>query len=114
MPSWFDSTFLNFFPLLQILVEFDDVDWDTREWLNVYKDNIQLLAVEQSLVLANRVSGPQPSLGHSHPALVSCQTFRSLVVDDVIDKCFKFHKCLLSEVVEKFVKNVAVSTVNTM
>ena len=61
-----------FFAIFQILVEFDDTEWETREWLSVYKDNktCQLLAVEKSLVLANRSSGPQQKLGHLHPALV--------------------------------------------
>ena len=59
---------LYFHIFLQILVEFDDVDWETREWLNVYKDNYHLLAVEKSMVLANR--SEQSSSGHLHPALV--------------------------------------------
>ncbi len=51
----------------QILVEFDYVEWDKREWLNVYKDNFHLLAVEQNLVLAHRPH----SLGNLQPALAS-------------------------------------------
>jgi hypothetical protein len=51
-------------------VEFDDVEWQTRDWLNVYKDNFHLLAVEANLVLANRPHGPQASNGPLHPALV--------------------------------------------
>ena len=58
---------LNYF--FQILVERDDVSWDTREWLNVYKDNYQLLAVEHKLVLANRSGGRDQ--GNLWPALVS-------------------------------------------
>ena len=60
-------------PELQILVEFDESTWDTREWLNVYKDGFSFLAVEQTLVLAHR-SG-QVSQGNLHPAL----TFKPLV-----------------------------------
>jgi len=60
-------------PELQILVERDDVSWDTREWLNVYKDNYQLLAVEHKLVLANRSGGRDQ--GNLWPAL----TFKPLV-----------------------------------
>ena len=48
--------------ILQILVEFDDATWETREWLNVYKDNFHLLAVEKNLVLTGRS-------GNFHPAL---------------------------------------------
>jgi hypothetical protein len=62
-------------PELQVLVEFDDVEWQTRDWLNVYKDNFHLLAVEANLVLANRPHGPQASNGPLHPAL----TFTPLV-----------------------------------
>ena len=51
---------------LQILVEFDYVDWDKRDWLNVYKDHFHLLAVEQNLVLAHRSN----SMGNLQPALV--------------------------------------------
>ena len=53
---------------LQILVEFDDDVWDTREWINVYKDNQQLIAVEQTLVLGNR--NMKGADGNVNPALV--------------------------------------------
>ena len=56
---------------LQVLVEIDDEDWERREWFNVYKDNYQLFAVEQTLVLAKRSSGTQLSRGDLHPAFVS-------------------------------------------
>ena len=58
-------------PFLQVLVEIDDEDWERREWFNVYKDNYQLFAVEQTLVLAKRSSGTQLSRGDLHPAFVS-------------------------------------------
>ena len=64
---WISIHSLNYF--FQILVERDDVSWDTREWLNVYKDNYQLLAVEHKLVLANRSGGRDQ--GNLWPALVS-------------------------------------------
>ena len=48
--------------ILQILVEYDDATWETREWLNVYKDNFHVLAVEKNLVLV-------PRSGHLQPAL---------------------------------------------
>ena len=54
--------------ILQVLVEFDEVSWDTREWLNVYKENYQLLAVEHTLVLASRAG--QRDQGNLCPALV--------------------------------------------
>lgn len=59
------------FLFLQVLVEIDDEDWERREWFNVYKDNYQLFAVEQTLVLAKRSSGTQLSRGDLHPAFVS-------------------------------------------
>ena len=61
-------------PFLQVLVEIDDEDWERREWFNVYKDNYQLFAVEQTLVLAKRSSGTQLSRGDLHPAFVSTIT----------------------------------------
>ena len=47
---------------LQILVEYDDAVWETREWLNVYKDNFHVLAVEKNLVLVTRSGHLQPAL----------------------------------------------------
>jgi hypothetical protein len=58
--------------LFQILVEFDDLDWDKREWISIYKDDFQLFLLEENLVLAHRSSAPY-SASHSgslHPALV--------------------------------------------
>ena len=64
---------LNYF-LLQILVEFDDQSWSSREWLNVYKDKeYNFLVVENTLVLATRTG--QSGHGNLHPAL----TFKPLV-----------------------------------
>lgn len=57
--------------LLQILVEYDDDDWETRAWINVYGDNFNLFAVEQTLVLATRSAGA----ANLRPAL----TFKPLV-----------------------------------
>ena len=75
------------FLFLQVLVEIDDEDWERREWFNVYKDNYQLFAVEQTLVLAKRSSGPQPSLGDLHPAFVSgIILLRTLLYYPIISK----------------------------
>ena len=54
-------------------MEFDEVSWDTREWLNVYKENYQLLAVEHTLVLASRAG--QRDQGNLCPALVIIPTY---------------------------------------
>ncbi|XP_054265577.1 lysine-specific demethylase 3A-like isoform X2 [Macrosteles quadrilineatus] len=62
---------------LQVLVEYDDTEWQRREWISVYKDNIfQVFMVESSLVWCDR-KDPYTSLKSSvlWPAL----TFTSLV-----------------------------------
>jgi hypothetical protein len=60
--------FLSF----QILVEFDHLDWEKREWLNVHKDNYHVLLVEESLCLASRQNATfSTSAGSLHPALVN-------------------------------------------
>ncbi|XP_076257984.1 lysine demethylase 3 isoform X2 [Rhynchophorus ferrugineus] len=42
-------------PDLQVLVEYDDVEWQRREWINIYRDNLfHLFLVEQALVWADR------------------------------------------------------------
>ena len=69
LKTFFHNLLIPYVFALQILVEFDESTWDTREWLNVYKDGFSFLAVEQTLVLAHR-SG-QVSQGNLHPALVS-------------------------------------------
>lgn len=52
------------------MVEFDLQDWQKREWLNVYKDNLHLLLIEENLVLAPRTVEPFSKDGNLHPALV--------------------------------------------
>ena len=69
-----NRNYIFLLPFLQVLVEIDDEDWERREWFNVYKDNYQLFAVEQTLVLAKRSSGTQLSRGDLHPAFVSTIT----------------------------------------
>lgn len=59
--------------LLQILVEYDDVEWQRREWISVHKDNVfQVFMVESSLVWCDR---KDPLAGNKStvywPALVS-------------------------------------------
>ena len=53
------------------MVEFDLQDWQKREWINVYRDNLHLLLIEENLVLAPRTVEPFSKDGHLHPALVS-------------------------------------------
>ncbi len=55
------------------MVEFDDLEWEKREWLSVYKDGFHLFLLEESLVLAHRMSAlyaSSPAGGSLHPALV--------------------------------------------
>ena len=52
-------------------MEFDLQDWQKRDWLNVYKDNLHLLLIEENLVLAPRTVEPFSKEGNLHPALVS-------------------------------------------
>ena len=57
----------------QVLVEYDDLHWDKREWVSIYKeDNFALFLLEENLVLAHRSSAPyaQPHSGTLHPAMV--------------------------------------------
>ena len=56
-----------------MLVEYDDLHWDKREWISIYKeDNFALFLLEENLVLAHRSSAPyaQPHSGTLHPAMV--------------------------------------------
>ncbi|XP_013856655.1 probable JmjC domain-containing histone demethylation protein 2C, partial [Austrofundulus limnaeus] len=43
-------------PDLAVYVEFDDQDWDKREWVKVYED-FQLFLLEHQLVWAKRKEG---------------------------------------------------------
>lgn len=63
---------------LQVLVEYDGVEWYRREWISVYKDSIfHLFLVEHSLVWTDRVDPLSPSGGSDilWPALVSTDAF---------------------------------------
>jgi hypothetical protein len=66
-------------------VEFDHLDWEKREWLNVHKDNYHVLLVEESLCLASRQNATfSTSAGSLHPALVNL-----IFCDQVIFLCHK-------------------------
>ncbi|XP_017771380.1 PREDICTED: probable JmjC domain-containing histone demethylation protein 2C, partial [Nicrophorus vespilloides] len=44
---------------LQVLVEYDDVEWHRREWISIYKDSLfHVFMVEQALCWAERTSDP--------------------------------------------------------
>lgn len=43
---------------LQVYVEFDDLEWDKREWVKVYED-FQIFLLEHQLVWAKRKEGAQ-------------------------------------------------------
>ncbi|XP_044259343.1 lysine-specific demethylase 3A [Tribolium madens] len=52
----------NNHPELQILVEYDDVEWHRREWISVYKDKLfHLFMVEQGLAWVKRRDPFAPS-----------------------------------------------------
>ena len=62
----------SFFFQIKILVEFDEKNWDKREWIKVYEpDRFQLFLIEHMLVWCNR---KYCSLGNNinWPALVCC------------------------------------------
>lgn len=60
---------------LQVLVEYDDVEWHRREWISIYKEGLfHLFLVEQGLSWAERKDPFAPSQSKVlWPALVSMQ-----------------------------------------
>ena len=61
------------FLFTQVYVEFDDLDWDKREWFPVHKgSHFHLFLLEESLVLAHRTSAAYAAgvSGVLHPAMV--------------------------------------------
>ncbi|CAH1990409.1 unnamed protein product [Acanthoscelides obtectus] len=62
---------------LQVLVEYDDVEWQRREWISVYKDGLfHLFMIEQTLVWAHR---RDPYTNAHSTALWPALTFTALV-----------------------------------
>ncbi|XP_023311015.1 probable JmjC domain-containing histone demethylation protein 2C isoform X3 [Anoplophora glabripennis] len=62
---------------LQVLVEYDDVEWHRREWISVYKEGLfQMFMVEQALVWAQRRDPFTPTHG---TALWPALTFSAIV-----------------------------------
>jgi hypothetical protein len=63
---------------LQVLVEYDGVEWHRREWISIYKESLfHLFLVEHSMVWTDRVDPLSPAGGPTilWPALVSNDTF---------------------------------------
>ena len=56
---------------LQVLVEFDYVDFMKREWIHVYRAQLHLFLIENTLCMAPRTVAPFSKDGILHPALVS-------------------------------------------
>ncbi|KAF4085271.1 hypothetical protein AMELA_G00115710 [Ameiurus melas] len=52
--GWLGSLTIN----TAVYVEFDDLEWDKREWVKVYED-FQIFLLEQQLVWAKRKEGSQ-------------------------------------------------------
>lgn len=65
-----------------MLVEYDDLDWRRREWINVYKEDLfHIFMVEQALMWAQR----KDPFTKTHdtvlwPGLVSIQKFSTNIV----------------------------------
>lgn len=79
----YDTKFNNVFYLFQVLVEYDGVDWQRREWVGVYsRRSFRVFLVERTLVW-----GPRTFEGEEvkWPALVSKPTFRE--INDNNTKC---------------------------
>lgn len=68
----FDSN-VSFGWCLQVLVELDGVEWQSREWLKVHKDFSAFL-VEETLVISQRAHPDKPGRRCWWPALVSYMT----------------------------------------
>ncbi|XP_028976260.2 probable JmjC domain-containing histone demethylation protein 2C isoform X3 [Esox lucius] len=67
---------------LTVYVEFDDLEWEKREWVKVYED-FQVFLLEQQLVWAKRSEGSALGGSHQGPKAKQIQwpalTFRTLV-----------------------------------
>ena len=57
-------------PVLQVLVEYDNEDWTTREWLTIYDGSWKIFLVEKTMVWSQRPDPSNPSRRLLWPALV--------------------------------------------
>ena len=65
--------------LLKVLVEYDNEEWTTREWLQIYNDAWKLFLVEKNIVWAQRFDPNYPKRSLLWPALVRICTVTYLV-----------------------------------
>ncbi|XP_029104445.1 probable JmjC domain-containing histone demethylation protein 2C isoform X2 [Scleropages formosus] len=63
---------------LTVYVEFDDLEWDKREWVKVYED-FQIFLLEHQLVWAKRKDSAQPQGTKSKPIQWPALAFKPLV-----------------------------------
>ena len=54
----------------QVLVEYDDEEWTTREWLKIHDGSWKLFLVEQTMVWSQRQDPSNPKRPLLWPALV--------------------------------------------
>lgn len=59
-----------FTSLLKVLVEYDDEEWTTREWLKIHDGSWRLFLVEKSMVWSQRPDPSNPKRPLLWPALV--------------------------------------------
>uniref|UniRef100_A0A8C9VZY1 Probable JmjC domain-containing histone demethylation protein 2C n=1 Tax=Scleropages formosus TaxID=113540 RepID=A0A8C9VZY1_SCLFO len=76
---------------LTVYVEFDDLEWDKREWVKVYED-FQIFLLEHQLVWAKRKDSAQPQGTKSKPiqwpALVSTPSLTTTACGELFACCF--------------------------
>lgn len=73
--SYLFLLYIKWILLFQVLVEYDDLNWQRREWIQVYKEGLfHMFLVEQGLFWAERID-PYTSAKAKilWPALVSIQ-----------------------------------------
>ncbi|XP_017338818.1 probable JmjC domain-containing histone demethylation protein 2C isoform X2 [Ictalurus punctatus] len=70
-------------PELTVYVEFDDLEWEKREWVKVYED-FQIFLLEQQLVWAKRKEGSQLQGTRAKQIQWPALTFKPLVGKSVL------------------------------
>ncbi|XP_049320800.1 probable JmjC domain-containing histone demethylation protein 2C isoform X1 [Astyanax mexicanus] len=70
-------------PELTVYVEFDDLEWEKREWVKVYED-FRIFLLEQQLVWAKRKEGSQLQVTRAKQIQWPTLTFKPLVGKSVL------------------------------
>ncbi|KAM8940200.1 lysine-specific demethylase 3A isoform 2-T2 [Pelodytes ibericus] len=73
---------------LKLCVEFEDEPWESRQWIKLYGNKVQMFLVEHSLAVADRKCPCNPSVSVQSPAM----TFKSMVSKIPFDSiaCIQF------------------------